>query len=903
MIETPPNAACQFITFYSYKGGTGRSMLLANVAWLLACNGERVLVIDWDLEAPGIHRYFHPFLTDKALTSTEGLIDGLSRFVEAAVSSPESVEDSEDSQQDAVDDPDWYKLYANLQSYAVPINWSFQGRGKLDLIGAGRQGPMYGTKVNLFDWRQFYSDFAGREFLNTARDLLKDKYDYVLIDSRTGVSDTSGICTTQLPDTLVVCFTLNNQSIEGAYSVAAGASQARTPENKLSVVPVPTRVDPFESEKVELGRELSRVRFQPLVPMNRLSPSTSEEKQIQQYWGDVEVPYVPKYAYEEVLACFSDMPHLKSSVLSSAEQVAKLLRGKLTEMVPVPEEVRSTVLKNFARKPYRVAIAESFAEHLSAPDLDQLRRVLVRLVQVAPVSGSTIVDVPCPSFLADFSGDEELATLQQAKEHSLVVFSKDAAGYDIVKLIDERLVLGWPRLAEWINSDRDFLAWLPEVTKARRTWIDSGMEPDDLLTGTSLAQAARWLQARRKDLRPGEISFIEQCQSSDEALRTAAEAEIANVGLQRKVQTIQSHRVREELEAKDRELEVATAAYKQLSESVRTSGKSSGWVLTKAIAGILASIAVALFLWLRYSPKPASPAPAPQIVLVPEAHPSTDKEAAPDINTGSDTFAVQRACKGVSVNLYANSISDPETRGALTHLWEQQYGLTTTIKTVGSRQQPANSIWHGSDVQSGCWKVVAFSLTRAGFFVSDLGAPEHDITGKQVSIDIGYSARGLSLPPLAPDGTIANTSGKQPPPISHPSLATRASTDAIPAVPLLLGDSVNGNYGVLLSSDRDLIATANGANSGIYEAQLARQLGYKSASIYKKNQFFVTAVLFDTKARAQAALKELAVNKRWQSPEFVLMNTWCPAKAPQAAVSIQGLSIPVWTCNSVDKRN
>jgi len=33
----------QIITFYSYKGGTGRTMALANVAWILATNGKRVL--------------------------------------------------------------------------------------------------------------------------------------------------------------------------------------------------------------------------------------------------------------------------------------------------------------------------------------------------------------------------------------------------------------------------------------------------------------------------------------------------------------------------------------------------------------------------------------------------------------------------------------------------------------------------------------------------------------------------------------------------------------------------------------------------------------------------------------------------------------------------------------------
>jgi Mrp family chromosome partitioning ATPase len=50
----------QIVTFYSYKGGTGRTMAMANVAWILASNGKRVLAVDWDLESPGLHKFFHP---------------------------------------------------------------------------------------------------------------------------------------------------------------------------------------------------------------------------------------------------------------------------------------------------------------------------------------------------------------------------------------------------------------------------------------------------------------------------------------------------------------------------------------------------------------------------------------------------------------------------------------------------------------------------------------------------------------------------------------------------------------------------------------------------------------------------------------------------------------------------
>ena len=53
----------QIITFYSYKGGTGRTMALANTACVLAerqrnSDDKGVLMIDWDLEAPSLHRYF-----------------------------------------------------------------------------------------------------------------------------------------------------------------------------------------------------------------------------------------------------------------------------------------------------------------------------------------------------------------------------------------------------------------------------------------------------------------------------------------------------------------------------------------------------------------------------------------------------------------------------------------------------------------------------------------------------------------------------------------------------------------------------------------------------------------------------------------------------------------------------
>ena len=53
------------VTFYSYKGGVGRTMALANVAVLLSQWGKKVLMVDWDLEAPGLEHFFLPEMSSE----------------------------------------------------------------------------------------------------------------------------------------------------------------------------------------------------------------------------------------------------------------------------------------------------------------------------------------------------------------------------------------------------------------------------------------------------------------------------------------------------------------------------------------------------------------------------------------------------------------------------------------------------------------------------------------------------------------------------------------------------------------------------------------------------------------------------------------------------------------------
>ena len=331
----------RIVTFYSYKGGTGRSMALANVAWILAESGKKVLIMDWDLEAPGIHRYFHPFLIDKSLTATPGVIDFLSGYMIEAMT-PNSRETN--------DIDAWLRSVADVSRHVLSIDYAFRDGGLIDFMPAGRQGPTYATRVTSFGWQEFYDRFGGGRFLNAVRDRLRKQYDWILIDSRTGVSDSAGICTVQMPDCLVVCFTMNTQSIEGGAGVCAAVREQRP---DLPVFPVPTRVEvTSEKERLELARREAHQRFGSFLP-------TIDTFDRRKYWDDVEFIYVPFYAYEEILATFGDPSGQTPSVLASAEHLtARITEGTVKTMPEQQDTKRLVVLEQFKRKPAVATVDE-----------------------------------------------------------------------------------------------------------------------------------------------------------------------------------------------------------------------------------------------------------------------------------------------------------------------------------------------------------------------------------------------------------------------------------------------------------------------------------------------------------------------------------------------------------------
>ncbi len=261
----------QFITFYSYKGGVGRTLALGNMAWEAASNGKSVVVIDFDLEAPGLPSLV-PFrepikkhLKDKQKNG--GLFEFIQYFQKHQVI------------------PSLSDFYA-----AAPIrNNDFTGSGEIHIVPAGHENVAYRDKLQSFDWDKFYEEENGRELFYNFRNTIEfqfDKPDIVLIDSRTGLTDIGGICTLLLPDKVVIFTGLNDQNLNGCKTVIdtiekhSGVREDSKYLAPIDIIIVASHVP--ETEEQDLRKE----RIQKALKVFRRNI-------------DVTLPYVPALSLEE----------------------------------------------------------------------------------------------------------------------------------------------------------------------------------------------------------------------------------------------------------------------------------------------------------------------------------------------------------------------------------------------------------------------------------------------------------------------------------------------------------------------------------------------------------------------------------------------------------------------------
>ena len=322
------------ITFYSYKGGVGRSMTMANIAVILAQWGFKTLVIDWDLEAPGLENFYRNYINTAVVTEKKGLID----LMTLKANDPGTV----------VDEIKWDEYISHIDI----------GKDlRLDIITAGKRDDDYIKKVKQLDYTDFYQNADGGQYLEDLREYWLQHYNFILIDSRTGLTDSSGICSIHMPDVLVLLFTPNEQSFNGVKNVAKKAIQGQKKiiydRFRLRTLPVPSRIEYQETGL--LDEWMKRIYDQSSDMLEWLPKKGDKLSETiitpAQLINQIKIPYRTFYAYGEKLAVMERGSHDPQDVGYSYETIAAILANNF-QNIDLLIDSRDSYVKKAKREDY-----------------------------------------------------------------------------------------------------------------------------------------------------------------------------------------------------------------------------------------------------------------------------------------------------------------------------------------------------------------------------------------------------------------------------------------------------------------------------------------------------------------------------------------------------------------------
>ena len=198
------------VVFYSFKGGLGRSTLLASFAIQRARAGERVCVLDYDLDSPGAGRLLSA--DAEGLTARWGVVDFL---LESSLAG------------------------APLADYFHRCD-RVAGAGEIVIFPAGKLDEEYADKLARIDLEEAPEahDSGLWKLLARVRDELKPKW--ILMDARTGISEPAGQLLSGIAHLHVLLGTTQDQSWQGLNRVFDRLGKERVlaghPQAELLVV-------------------------------------------------------------------------------------------------------------------------------------------------------------------------------------------------------------------------------------------------------------------------------------------------------------------------------------------------------------------------------------------------------------------------------------------------------------------------------------------------------------------------------------------------------------------------------------------------------------------------------------------------------------------------------------------
>lgn len=220
-------------------------MALVNAAVELTKRGRRVLAVDFDLEAPGLDT----FDVMRPRKSVPGIIDFVSEYL-ASGQAPEA------------------------SRFISKADGNTDHDGRLWIMPSGRH-ETYAKYFNQIDWGALYDKHDGFLLFEDLKAQWNQfvKPDYVLIDSRTGHTDTGGICTRQLPDAVAILFFPNEQNLRGLTKVVRDIrSESLEPRKKriqlhfvMSNVPDLDDEDRILSDQINAFQKQLGFRTDPMV--------------------------------------------------------------------------------------------------------------------------------------------------------------------------------------------------------------------------------------------------------------------------------------------------------------------------------------------------------------------------------------------------------------------------------------------------------------------------------------------------------------------------------------------------------------------------------------------------------------------------------------------------------------
>jgi len=239
------------ITFYSYKGGVGRTLAPANIAMYLRRFGLKVCLLDFDLEAPGLHYKF--IQNPKPDDIKSGLLDYIYEFTQTG------------------------NMPRDFVPLSIEIAPKTERYGLIRLIPAGNVlSNEYWKKLASIDWHSMFyrEDSEGVPFFLELKERIEIEFnpDFLLIDSRTGVTEMGGVCTALLPDKIVFFIANNQENIDGARQIIKGIKKAnRLPgQNPIEVVLALTRIPSDEKRENQIITNLLNNLNEGITDINKL---------------------------------------------------------------------------------------------------------------------------------------------------------------------------------------------------------------------------------------------------------------------------------------------------------------------------------------------------------------------------------------------------------------------------------------------------------------------------------------------------------------------------------------------------------------------------------------------------------------------------------------------------------